>query len=517
MRIFRLTFGLLFCIAIGASAAAGQTSTRVALDYRISIASLEKQTYRVEVRVAGATEPEVELRMPSWQPASYALQPYAKAVGAVTARSARGARLVATHPNRNAWRVRTAGAAAFTFAYTLDVSERQKLYSRSYLYPTIGAIQAGGALLYLPAHRDAPVRVALDLPADWQVATALDGGPRDFRAVDYDELVDSPLVFGDLVRRDFTVRGIPFSAVLDARIPIDVDALEQSLARIADVEIAFFGDAPFDRYLFLYVLTPDPSGNGEFSTAVGIEHLKSTLITVSPYLTTLPDSFRLVLDEANAHELFHAWNVKAIHPEQLARPDYAAAPRVRSLWLLEGVTSYYTHRLMAAAQIDDDIAPSLLRVQLGSALQSSASRDRSVEQIAYDLPENGLDPMIAVYVRGEALGLLLDLKIRLGTDNRVGLDDVVRALYRRSERGKQSYREADLPDLFSRTAGVDLTDFFRRHIAGGENYPIGDLTAAAGFSLDSPPKSHLRLSSQADLSTLQQQIQTSILNIKGHR
>jgi len=43
----------------------------------------------------------------------------------------------------------------------------------------------------------------------------------------------------------------------------------------------------------------------------------------------------------SAHEFFHAWNVKRIRPRPLGPFDYSQMVRTPSLWISEGLTSYY--------------------------------------------------------------------------------------------------------------------------------------------------------------------------------
>lgn len=42
-----------------------------------------------------------------------------------------------------------------------------------------------------------------------------------------------------------------------------------------------------------------------------------------------------------SHEYFHLWNVKRLRPVELGPFDYENEVYTRSLWLAEGVTSYY--------------------------------------------------------------------------------------------------------------------------------------------------------------------------------
>lgn len=472
----------------------------------------ESRSFRISVRVEGVPDAAVELRMPSWQPASYALQPYAGAASRVAATDDAGAALEVSRPDASSWRV-ASGGRAFTFAYDLDVGERQKLYSKSYADSTAGAIQAAGALVYLPARRDARVKVALELPESWTVATPLAaspaGAPRAFEAADYDELVDSPILFGDLRRADFVVRGIPFAAVWDARLGFDADVMTAELSRDADLEIGLFGRAPFDRYQFLYLLTPDPSGNGDSSLAVGIEHRRSTLITLDPNLVVSPAATREVVDETNAHELFHAWNVKAIHPRALHRPDYATGPRVPSLWWLEGVTSYYADRVVAATAPDREDAEARLLAELAGDVTRRVTG--SLERIGADVPTAGLESMSPIYDRGAGIGFLLDVEIRAATSNRAGLDDVMRRLYERSRDGAEPFEDGDVASACSAVAGRDMSDFFRRYVAGSETPPVDRILSAAGWRLGPGGRT---IVSEPSVTPVQREIQRSILSLK---
>jgi predicted metalloprotease with PDZ domain len=517
MRSRRLVRALLVAAIVAVAPAAVCASERAALEYTIA-PDAAAQAFRVRVHVTGADEDAVELRMPSWQPASYAVQPYADAASRVAAVDAAGTALAVTRADASSWRVSSSGRD-FTFSYELDLSDRQKLYSKSYASTTAGAVQAGATLVYLPAHRDARIRVALDLPEAWTVATPLAGGPRAFTARDYDELVDSPILFGDLRRADFVVRGVEFSAIYDARLGFDRDELVRSLARFADLEIALFGDAPFARYQFLYLLTPDPSGNGDQSLAVGIEHASSTLITIDPVLAAAPVAFRDVVADTSAHELFHAWNVKAIHPRSLHRPDYAKAPRVRSLWLLEGVTSYYADRIAATAAADSALAEVQLRSSLADDVSQPATGP-SLEAIGLEVGTAGLETMLPLYARGAGMGLLLDLEIRTATGDRRSLDDVMRALYARSDRGATPYDEDDLAEAVSHAAGRDMSEFLRRYVAGAEAPPVERILAGVGWRVGRAPVPSGRpeatvraLVSEPDATPLQRRIQARILRV----
>jgi predicted metalloprotease with PDZ domain len=108
-----------------------------------------------------------------------------------------------------------------------------------------------------------------------------------------------------------------------------------------------FGSAPLSECPFLFMVTDDASGRGDESIYLGLEHDESTLITNHPRLALREDQSLRWIAEVSSHELFHAWNVRAIEPAQLVRPDYLVAPPVRTPWLPEGAPTYNAKRFVA--------------------------------------------------------------------------------------------------------------------------------------------------------------------------
>ena len=470
----------LVAVAILVSVGQARTSDAARLDYTVTAAKPGDERFQVSVHVTGVESPTADLAMPVWVPGVYQVQNYARAVRRIEAVDDSGTTLAVETPSESTWRV-ASGGAPFTVRYELDVSGGQKLFTKSQIDERMGVLQAGTSLPYLPAHRDARVSLRLDVPEGWRVATALDGGPRDFVAADYDELVDSPVLFGDFARLDFTLREIPFSVVVDKRLKFDVMKLGSFTAKLAGAQLEMFGSAPFRRYLFLYMVTDDTTGRGDNSGFLGLEHDESTLITIHPRLAASEEHSARWLAEVSSHELFHAWNVRAIKPEQLARPDYLEPPRVRSLWLLEGATSYYAKRFVAATLFSPEPGKEWFFGEMASSLATLESRE-SLEELSLEVPKGGLDSFRRIYPRGEATAFLLDLQMRADSEGRVGLDDVLRRLYALSRDGR-GYREEDLPGIVAEVSGRDYSDFFRRFIAGREKPPIAAILDRAGWKL----------------------------------
>src|SRR5262249_13177615 len=141
------------------------------------------------------------------------------------------------------------------------------------------------------------------------------------------------------------------------------------------------------------------------------------------------------LPNVTAHEFFHLWNVKRIRPQSLEPLDRTREMWTPSLWFAEGVTSTYaSYTLVRAglwtkARFLQDLSTQITELQ-----SRPARRWQSVEESSlitwFDKYElyNGPEMSISYYNKGQLLGFSLDIVIRDRTDNRAGLDDVMRAM-----------------------------------------------------------------------------------------
>jgi predicted metalloprotease with PDZ domain len=87
--------------------------------------------------------------------------------------------------------------------------------------------------------------------------------------------------------------------------------------------------------------------------------------------------------------------------------------------------------------------------------------------------------------------VLLDLLIRDRTDNRAGLDDVLRDLNEEYAKASRFYNESEglraaMEDVIRKkapSADADLKDFFSRYVSGTEEIPYADFLGRAGWSI----------------------------------
>jgi len=310
-----------------------------------------------------------------------------------------------------------------------------------------------------------PHEVRLELPDGWtQSMTGLapvpDDLPHHYRAPDFDTLADSPIVAGNPIVHEFDVEG-------SRHVLVDIGevgdwngaAAAEKLAAIVAEVARTWGGLPFDRYVFLNVFR---RGGG------GLEHLDSTLLTASPGSPAEPTLRWL---KFVAHEYTHALNVKRLRPVELGPFDYERPPTTPSLWIAEGLTTYYGDLAVLRAgvgSLDDYLAGASSRIR---QLQTSPGRlVQTLEQSSREVWTNstsgvGTDPATTVsyYGKGAVVGLLLDARIRRLTSDTKSLDDVMRLALARFG-GERGFTPEEFEATAAEVAGADLGGWFARAV-----------------------------------------------------
>jgi predicted metalloprotease with PDZ domain len=425
--------------------------------YQLSFDDRATHLVDVQLTLPPADAGPRTLWMATWTPGSYLLREYARQVEGLVAHDDHGTALPVTRTSKNRWTV-DAGGGAITVRYRVYAREASV---RTNFVDADLAVLNGAALFITEEGREgAPHRVQIDLPDDWGGAhTGLDrtpgGGVTDFTAADLDELFDSPIVLGDAVVRPLDAPGAPHELVLAGELgPWDVDRSAADVAAIVREQRALWGDTPYDHYTFLNVVN---------EARGGLEHLDSTLMMTNRRATSTREAYVGWLGLVS-HEFFHTWNVKRLRFAPLGPFDYEHEVYTPSLWVAEGLTSYYDDLTLVRAGLITEgeylkrISDQLKGVQetpgRGVQTLSQASADAWIKYYRKD--ENTVNTGISYYSKGMLVGWLLDARIRCETDGARSLDDVMRAAYARHG-GERGYTPDEFEAVIAEVAGTPLT------------------------------------------------------------
>lgn len=456
--------------------------------YTLTFPAPETHYVEVEASLPTGGRPQVELVQPVWTPGSYRIRDYPRHVEALRAESAGGNALPLEKRRKNRWRLATWGANRVHLMYRVygrELTVRTNFVDRDFAL-------LNGAATFLTLAEPGPRvhEVAVVLPSRWRQAhTALppspQGGPHLFQAADFDTLVDSPIYCGSPAVYPFEVAGVPHLLVNEGEDGVwNGPRSAADLERLVRAAFRFWGNVPYRRFLFVNLLT---GGSG------GLEHRDSTVLMSSRWKTRRRETYLEWLGLA-AHEHFHAWNVKRLRPAELGPFDYDGETYTGSLWVSEGITSYYDDLLVHRAGLSTrdeylrDLSKSLRAVHKtpGRRVQTleAASFDTWIKY--YQPDENTPNSAISYYTKGAMVGFLLDARIRRATGGEGSLDDVMRLAWERfgPERG---FTPAEFEALATEVAGEDLTSFFDRAVRSTEELDLAPALQWLGLRVIEDP------------------------------
>ena len=445
----------------------------VRIEYRLTIEDPNLHVYTVEMDIRGIRDDAVSLAIPAWAPGAYRIRNYARNVKDFQARTRSGRRVIGWHKtDKQTWEVSKQPGD--------DIIVTYELYSDGLNYE-MADISGPATYMYVVGHKHVPVALRYEKPGDWDVYTGLERRRGAYRASDYDVFIDAPAFVGEFKVLEFESREVSYRLVFsDPEVEFSEEQVVGDIQAIVEAAVKMFGSAPFEDYVFLFKVRPR-SGSG------GLEHLNSTRITVGETdfsSGTRYDRFLFVV----AHEFFHLWNVKRIRPEVLGPFDYTREGHTRSLWISEGLTSYYGRLVLNRAGIFNPQAYLQSLSQEIDLHQKQPGRFMmSAEEASWDTwlrSDNSANNTISYYTKGEIAGLLLDIEIRARTRSQKSLDDVMRYLMQNFANKGIGFPEDGFLEALNTVAGSDFQEFYSRVVQSRLELDYNRYLSQAGLQVE---------------------------------
>lgn len=476
---------LVLAFLLSALPAAAQEPIRYTLRFPAA------HTHYLEVSASvPAAGPTLEVFMAVWTPGSYLVREYARNVEDFQA-SAGGRALGWEKTRKNRWLIRTGGARRVELRYKVYAHEPSVQGN----WVDSGFAMLNGAPCFVSpvGRQQGPYEVAVELPAAWKRHISgmrmKPGEPNTYVAADFDELLDCPVYAGNAPIHEFEVEGRKHYLVNEGEGPMwDGPASARDVAKIVAEYSRMWGGLPYEKYVFFNMLT----GSGG-----GLEHRNSTWLNSSPWVWAGAGSAnrpaKLGWLGLVSHEYIHLWNVKRLRPVELGPFDFENEVYTRSLWLAEGVTSYYGPLALARAGLSSEAQ--FLSAMSGtiSQLQTTPGRlAHPVESASFDAwiklyrpNENSTNTTISYYTKGAVIGLLLDARIRRLTGGAKSLDDVMVLAYKRYG-GPRGFTPEEFRRTASEVAGADLGAWFKDALETTKELDYSELLDYYGLRFRAP-------------------------------
>ena len=433
------------------------------------------RTVKVMMTFDVAGPQPVLLSIPTWTPGAYEISNYARKVSNFTA-------LQGGQPHRwdkvdhDTWRVRPSrsGPVEVSFDFLADSLDNAMAWARA------DFLMVNGTNVFpFPEGRslDFAATVTVRTQPGWLVATGMRpaGQPLTYTESNYHDLVDMPLFIGriDVDSQQISGKWTRLATWPAGRFTGGPRALLwRQMQQFIPAQGAVFGVTPWDTYTTLIMFVD------EFPGGSALEHQNSHVGIYTPQLMGHP-----ILSNITSHEVFHAWNVKRMRPAEMVPYGYAAMQPTTLLWISEGFTNYYADLSEVRGGSLD--STEFLENTMGHIQTIANTPAVSVEDASLSVwinPQDGTDYIY--YDKGSIIGLLLDIQIRDGSDNRRSLDDVMRELYRTTfGTGGRGFTNDQFWAAVARAAGRPLTSFYEAYVDGRATLPFDTILPLAGMRL----------------------------------
>lgn len=465
------------------------------LDYQLWLLKPSEHIFDVELIIKEPKQKQI-CSLPAWIPGSYMIREFSKNIVQIKATDDDGPCQI-DKLDKHTWCFHShSGPMHIRYeVYGWDLSVRMAHFDHTHAF-------INGTSVFLKAHdfENMPHRIHIHRPTDpkchnWRVATAMRSINADptsfgqFEAENYDELIDHPIEISDYTRIEFDACGVPHEMVITGTHRADEERLKRDLQKICEEQIRFFGaPAPMDRYLFL---TMALGGYG------GLEHRASTSLLCSRESLpqrheahTLSEKYKTFLGLCS-HEYFHTWNVKRIRPATFTPYDLSTEGYTTLLWAFEGITSYYDDLILHRCGLIDTsaylglLSKTASRVFKGEGRKKQSLADSSFYAWTkfYRQDENAPNAIVSYYAKGALVALALDLHIRIETNGRCTLDNIMKMLWNTHGKPNIGVPEDGVEKIAKECSGLDLNPFFQSFVHGTEDPPLEELLRQFGVSL----------------------------------
>ncbi|MEW6041675.1 MAG: peptidase, partial [Elusimicrobiota bacterium] len=246
-----------------------------------------------------------------------------------------------------------------------------------------------------------PIEIKLDYPSDWTIGTALvQNNDGYYTAPDYDYIVDSPILLGNLTKASTKVEETTVDIFTYSKTGmITSDNILMICEDVLNAAGQFTKGLPVDRYVFLF--------HFENFSAGAWEHNYSSIYVYKedPLSEELAESLR----STAAHEFFHVVTPLQIHSELVENFNYEKPVMSQHLWFYEGVTEWASD-IMQMRDYLITLDDYLQQVKQKLSINDNFNKDLSLTELGINCI-NLQDQYFNIYNKGAVVGTLLDLRL----------------------------------------------------------------------------------------------------------
>ena len=448
--------------------------------YTIDCDNSQQHFIKIKVQFP-VDENKTIIHLPSWRPGRYELGNFAKNIKNFKVFNDQNKAINFHKINKDSWEISSNETKYIKIEYQYYANELNagsSYYNENQLY-----VNPVNCFLYAEGKEQFPISLELNIPENYTIASSLVQENNFLLAENFDELADSPFICSEnLEKQTYSVADTNFHIWFNNQLNIPWERVIDDFRNFTKKQIEDFGEFPVSEYHFLIQSLP-------YLAYHGVEHLKSTVITLGPSYDLFENRYDELLG-VSSHELYHVWNVKSIRPKELLPYNFKKENYSELGYIYEGITTYLGDLyLLKSGVFSLENYLRELSKQFQKHLDNPGRFAYSVSQSSFDTWLDGYVPgvpgrKVSIYTEGCLLAFVMDAKIRKATNNKRGIEEVMKRLYYNFAQNNKGYTEKDFIDQLENICGYSFQDFFNDYVHGSTPYETILLEALDFFGLE---------------------------------
>jgi predicted metalloprotease with PDZ domain len=460
--------------------------------YTVDLTKVVNDRVYVELTPPAITTSEATFYLPKIVPGTYAIADYGRYVQEFTAVDKKGNKLPVEKADDNTWKIKNASKLA-KISYWVDDTFDTTVAGPEIFWPAGTNIEenknfilnTSGFFGYFDGVKEVPFEFNVVRSKELYGSTGLipvqtgsalstlklekSGDDKNkvvdvYKAVDYDQLIDSPLMYA---RPDTAVIKVANAEVLigsySPNNKVTAKEIAESIREVLMAQKEYLGGKlPVNKYAFIFYFTDKP-----IMSYGALEHSYSSLYYM-PEMTI--DQMNQQLRDFAAHEFFHIVTPLTVHSEEIQNFDFNDPKMSKHLWLYEGVTEYFAGNVQVKYGL---ITPE-------EYLQVLQEKMITSDQFINDVPFTDIskftldkyhDQYYNVYQKGALIGLCLDIRLRQLSSGKYGLRNLLMDLSAKFGKDK-GFKDDELFQEITKMTYPEIGEFFSKYVSGTEKLPL---------------------------------------------
>jgi predicted metalloprotease with PDZ domain len=457
--------------------------------YTVDLTNVVDDKVYVELTPPPLKQQQVTFYLPKIVPGTYSIADYGRYVTDFRALDKKGKKLPVEKVDKNSWRIKNANKLT-KITYWIDDSWDTKVDGPEIFWPAGTNIEEGknfvintsGFFGYFEGLKETSFQLNIIRQKELYGSTGLipleTGSTLKniklekssanqtkvmdvFKASDYDQLVDSPLMYAE---PDTAIIKVANTEVLiGSYSPTGKITAKEIAASIREVLMAqkefLGGKLPVEKYAFIFYFTDKP-----VLSYGALEHSYSSFYYM-PEMSI--GQMNQQLRDFAAHEFFHIVTPLTVHSEEIDNFDFNDPKMSQHLWMYEGVTEYFAGLVQVKYGL----------INLDEYMNSVRDKMLTADQFKDDVPFTDIskftldkyhDQYYNVYQKGALIGLCLDIKLLKLSQGKYGLQELLLDLSKKYGKNK-AFKDDELLNEITQMTYPEIGNFFKRYITGEDS------------------------------------------------